>query len=95
MTQKTTRSILLIITYTVLLILFLMKFDWIWGMVMRFVGAMKPFFIGFAIAFALNRPCQFFRRFYGRQLGRRGEKLALPLAVVSSYLGDSFIECFR
>lgn len=87
MTQKTTRSILLIITYTVLLILFLMKFDWIWGMVMRFVGAMKPFFIGFAIAFALNRPCQFFRRFYGRQLGRRGEKLALPLAVVSSYLG--------
>ena len=86
MTQKTTRSILLIITYTVLLILFLMKFDWIWGMVMQFVGAMKPLFIGFAIAFALNRPCQFFRRFYGRLLGRGGEKLALPLAVVSSYL---------
>ena len=86
MTQKTTRSIMLIITYTILLILFLMKFDWIWGMVMQFVSAMKPFFIGFAIAFALNRPCQFFRRFYGRQLGRRRENLTLPFAVVSSYL---------
>ena len=86
MTQKTTRSILMIITYTVLLILFLMKFDWIWGMVMQFVSAMNPFFIGFAIAFALNRPCQFFRGFYSRRLGKKGERLALPLAVVSSYL---------
>ena len=86
MTQKTTRSILMIITYTVLLILFLMKFDWIWGMVMQFVGAMNPFFIGFAIAFALNRPCQFFRSFYSRRLGKKGDRLALPLAVVSSYL---------
>ncbi len=86
MNKKTTRSVLLIITYTVLLILFLMKFDWIWSMVLRFTSAMKPFFIGFAIAFALSRPCDFFRRVYKRKLGRAGEKLALPLAVVSSYL---------
>ena len=42
MNQKTTRSIIFIITYTVLLILVLMKFDFLWGMVRQLLSAMKP-----------------------------------------------------
>jgi len=64
--------------------LFLIKFDVVWGLVLRFMDAMKPFFLGFAIAFILNRPCDFLRRSYGRVLG---ERAARPLAVATSYLG--------
>jgi len=84
MSKKMTRSVMGIITYTVLLILFLIKFDVVWGLVLRFMDAMKPFFLGFAIAFILNRPCDFLCRSYGRVLG---EKAARPLAVATSYLG--------
>jgi len=84
MNKHMTRSVMGIITYAVLLILFLMKFDMVWGLVLRFFDAMKPFFLGFAIAFILNRPCDFLRRSYGRVMG---EKAARALAVVTSYLG--------
>jgi len=84
MSKKMTRSVMGIITYTVLLILFLIKFDVVWSLVLRFMDAMKPFFLGFAIAFILNRPCDFLCRSYGRVLG---EKAARPLAVATSYLG--------
>ena len=84
MSKKMTRSVMGIITYTVLLILFLIKFDVVWSLVLRFMDAMKPFFLGFAIAFILNRPCDFLRRSYGRVLG---ERAARPLAVATSYLG--------
>ena len=87
MNQKTTRSILFIITYTVLLILMLMKFDFLWGMVRQLLSAMKPFFIGFAIAFVLSRPCKFLDGLLRKHLGRAGEKLSRPLAVLLSYVG--------
>ncbi len=87
MNQKTTRSILFIITYTVMLILVLMKFDFLWGMVRQLLSAMKPFFIGFAIAFVLSRPCKFLDGVLRKHLGRAGDKLSRPLAVLLSYLG--------
>ena len=87
MNQKTTRSILFIITYTVLLILVLMKFDFLWGVVQQLLSAMKPFFIGFAIAFVLSRPCKFLDGFLRKRLGKAGEKLSRPMAVLLSYVG--------
>ena len=87
MNQKTTRSIIFIITYTVLLILMLMKFDFLWGMVRQLLSAMKPFFIGFAIAFVLSRPCKFLDGLFRKNLGRAGEKLSRPLAVLFAYVG--------
>lgn len=86
MDNKLTKSVLLIITYAVLLVLALLKFDLLLGLIGSFLGALSPFFVGFAIAFVLNRPCDFFTRQYGRVLKGRGAKLARPLAVVSSYL---------
>lgn len=86
MDKKLTKSVLLIITYAVLLVLALLKFDVLWSLVGALVGALSPFFVGFAIAFVLSRPCDFFARQYGRVLRGRGATLARPLAVVSSYL---------
>ena len=54
------KSILLIITYTVLLVLVLMNNALIFALLGRLLSACRPLFIGFAIAFVLNQPCGFF-----------------------------------
>lgn len=86
MSKKMMQSIMLIITYAVLLVLILLKIDLIWALAGKLAGAMRPFFIGFAIAFVLNRPCSFLRGFFEGRLGKRGERWGRPLAVASSYL---------
>lgn len=80
------RSALAIITYTVLLVLALVKFDQIIAVGAALAGSMKPLFIGFAIAFVLNRPCAFFLRQYEARLAPRFRKLGRPLAVLTSYV---------
>ena len=87
MDQKLFRSILMIITYTVLLVLVILQFDKLLGMLGHLLQLLKPVYIGFALAFVLNRPCQGFYRLYHRGLGRtRADRLSRPLAVVSSYV---------
>lgn len=86
MDRKLLRSILFIVTYTLLLALVLIKFDDIMTLVGDTLGLLRPLFIGFAIAFVLNRPCQFFFRLYRRGLGKQGEGLSRGLAVLSSYI---------
>ncbi len=87
MDRKLFRSILLIITYTVLLVLALLKFDALLGLAGSLLGLLKPLYVGFAVAFILNRPCQAFYRAYDRVLGRtRAAGLSRPLAVLSSYV---------
>lgn len=86
MNKKLFKSLILLITYTVVLILVIVRLDDLLRMVGNVLVIFKPIFIGFAIAFVLNRPCRFFRRLYARGLKGKGEKLALPLAVVTSYV---------
>lgn len=81
--KKLFRSLLLLITYTVVLILALVRFDELRGFAGTVLNVFRPLFIGFAIAFVLNRPCQFFLRLYRKALPDRA---ARPLAVVSSYV---------
>ena len=77
------RSILLIITYSVVLVLVLVKIDLIWAVAAQILGALKPLFLGFAIAFVLNRPCTFFFRLYhGGLAGRKLDRFSRPLAVL-------------
>ena len=64
MDKKLLRSILLIITYTVLLVLVVIKFDELMRLFSYLVGLLKPVYIGFALAFILNRPCQALYRLY-------------------------------
>lgn len=87
MDRKLFRSILLIVTYTVLLVLALVKIDALLGMAGSFLSLLQPLYVGFALAFILNRPCQAFFHAYDRVLGRtRAAGLSRPLAVFSSYL---------
>ncbi|NCE65630.1 AI-2E family transporter [Pseudoflavonifractor sp. 524-17] len=87
MEKKLLKSILLIITYTVVLVLCLVKIDALLGLLGKLLGLLQPVYIGFALAFVLNRPCEFFYRLYDRGLGRsKAAKLSRPLAVVSAYM---------
>lgn len=87
MDRKLFRSILWIITYAVLLMLFIVNFAEVRGWFGTLMEVLRPLFIGFAIAFVLSRPTQFFYQVYRHQLDRtRAAKLARPLAVTTAYL---------
>lgn len=66
---KWMRSVMLIITYAVFLVLAVIKFDVILDLAGQVLTSCRPLFLGFAIAFVLNRPCAFFCRHYERNLG--------------------------
>ena len=85
MDKKLFKSLILLITYTVLLVAVLMKIDHLLGWGRSLLSALQPLFIGFAIAFILHRPCRFFTELYERHLPRRLARLSPALAVVSSY----------
>lgn len=87
MDKKLFKSILWIITYAVLLVLFIIQFDEVRGLFWTVIGLFQPLFIGFAIAFVLNRPCQLFSQLYDRGLKKtKAKNLSRPLAVATSYL---------
>ena len=87
MDKRLFRSILLIITYAVVLVMVLARLDVIGFALTQLLGLFRPLIIGFALAFILNRPCHFFFRMYSRGLGKtRVAGAARPLAVVTSYL---------
>ena len=87
MDKKLFKSILLLITYTVVLVMVLSRLGLIAGGVAWVLGLVKPLLIGFALAFVLNRPCHFFFRLYDRGLSRtRARGWPFPAAVVTSYL---------
>lgn len=86
MEKLTFKKLLLLITYTVVLVAVIVKLDGVGAWLKNVIGAFEPLYVGFAIAFVLNRPCNFFARLYERGLKRKWKKLARPLAVVTSYL---------
>lgn len=87
MEKKLFRSYLLLITFAVMLVLIVTKFDWLMGALAVALRLLKPFYIGFVIAFVLNIPYEAVRRAlirYGRiKILQRIEK---PLALLSAYL---------
>ena len=87
MDKRLLKSILLIITYAVVLVIALARLDVVLGAARYVLGLFRPLIIGFALAFILNRPCHFFFRLYRRALGKSpAAGAARPLAVVTSYV---------
>ena len=86
MDSKLFRNLILLITYAVALVVVIVKIDVILDWSSGVLLAFRPIFIGFAIAFILSRPCNFFVRVYTRGLGRKWEGLARPLAVGTAYV---------
>ena len=87
MDKKLFKSILLIITYAVILVMVLARLDVLAGGLGILLSVFKPLIIGFCLAFVLNRPCQLFFRLYSRGLDKTSARgAARPLAVLTSYL---------
>ena len=86
MDKKFFKSLILLITYAVVLVAFIVKLDAVGGWLSSVISAFKPLLIGFAVAFVLNRPCNFFAGLYGKKLPEKAAKAARPLAVVTCYL---------
>jgi len=80
------KKLVLLITYVVVLVAVIVKIDTVSGWVKNVLSAFSPLFIGFAIAFILNRPCNFFARKYEKWFHPKTKKAARPLAVVTAYL---------
>ena len=80
------KKLTLLLTYVIILVAVIVKLDAVSGWVRGAVRAFEPLYLGFAIAFVLNRPCNFFARLYRRGLKEKGEKWARPLAVVTAYV---------
>ena len=86
MDKRLFKQLILLITFAVVLVALIVKPGaggaWVGGV----LHAFEPLFIGFAIAFVLNRPCNFFARLYAQRLSERGRRAARPLAVATSYV---------
>ena len=80
------KKLLLLITYVVVLVAAIVKIDAVSGWVRNVLSAFSPIFIGFGIAFILNRPCNFFARLYEKRFHPKTKKAARPLAVVTAYV---------
>lgn len=86
MDKKLFRSLILLITYAVVLVAVIVKLDVVAGWLGGVLNAFRPLVIGAAIAFILNRPCAFFARLYERALPGRAKGAARPLAAATAYL---------
>jgi len=63
-----TRNLIIVITYAVALVLIVINFVPIMRAVWKFIVLFKPFFMGIAVAFVLNRPCMAVERFLNKRL---------------------------
>lgn len=86
MDKKLFRSLILLITYAVVLVAVIVKLDAVGGWLAGVIGAFQPLITGLVIAFILDRPCNFFARQYEKVLPGPARRAARPLAVVSAYL---------
>lgn len=90
MDKKLFRSYLLLITFAILLVLVITKVDLLFGSVAVILRLLKPFFIGFAIAFVLNIPYEAIHRGLRKYdhnlfIKRFGKLLAIVGAYVLSF----------
>lgn len=87
MDKKLFKSWIFLITYFVLLVLAIVKFDIIIGSVNNITLTLVPLFIGIAIAFILNRPYIFFLKSYNNLfVNSKVNKFSKPLSIATVYI---------
>ena len=85
MESKTIKSIILIITYTTVLVLCIIKFNPIVSNVTSFFALFQPLMIGLVIAFILNKPCMYFHNLLSKKIFSKYFSAARGLAIVITY----------
>lgn len=73
--RKIIKKILLIITFTVVLIFTLFHLERVWALITGAISVMAPFFIGVAIAFVVNVLLKFYEETVFSALNRRNGKI--------------------
>ncbi|NMA82898.1 MAG: AI-2E family transporter [Epulopiscium sp.] len=87
MDKKTFKSILFLITYCILLVVMIVKIDVLIAIFTKTIGILAPLFIGFAIAFVLNKPYNFFLDKYVNAFSKKKwPKISKPLALTTVFL---------
>ena len=87
MSKKLFRSILLLITFAVLLAVAISRLDILFAALKAIVAILKPFFVGLIIAYILNRPTMFFHdRFIRKMKGKRRASIAQGISVAIVYV---------
>lgn len=86
MERKTFRNTATLICLAAVLILLILRLDGVLAILGHIGHTLKPVFFGFALAFILSRPCNFFERNYRRLLPRAKSGLTTALAVLTSYV---------
>jgi predicted PurR-regulated permease PerM len=86
MERKTFRTAATLICLAAVLFLLILRLDGALAILGQIIHTLKPVFFGFALAFILSRPCNFFDRTYRRLLPRAKSGLTSALAVLTSYV---------
>ena len=87
MDKKLFRSYMLLITFAVALVLLLTKIDVLLSGLGVALGLLKPFFIGFAIAFVLNIPYTVILDGLNRMDAKgKLKKVKNPIAIIGAYV---------
>lgn len=88
MDKKIFKSILLLITYTLLLTVIVVKFDIVFQWFSTFFSFIKPFIWGFVIAFILNKPIKFFKNLFQKifKKFKSNKKVSLIISVFVTYV---------
>lgn len=84
--NKRTKNLFFIITYILILILFVIKFDSVMGAFRSFIGLFSSFFAGIAIAFVLNNPCKAIEKFITNRLKVKKKSISRALAIAITYI---------
>lgn len=79
------KTILLLITYTIGLVLCVINFRDIMQAITNFIGLFSTFFLAVAIAFIFNRPYEFFRHKYRKKFHLKGSTSKV-LSIISIYV---------
>ncbi len=85
MTKKTIKTILAIITFTVILTAVIFNIDSVAGVVLKIGGLFSSFFIGVALAFILNVPMKFVEKRLLFKVNRRKIKRACSILLTLAF----------
>lgn len=90
--KKDIKKIRGLIIFTAVVILVLIKFDWLCGLLVFLLGILKPFLMGAVIAFVLNLPMRFYeKRIFGGQKTNQKrqaffDKIKRPVSLILAFL---------
>ena len=86
--QRSSKEIMLLILFTAIVCLGVLNFGSLVGLIAKFIGMLKPFIIGAAIAFVVNLPLKFIEE----KLGVIDYDFAVGITAEITEINDEIIK---